>query len=168
MSDTARLRQAALQESLLRSLTGTGPPPEGVDRDRLDASASSLSVKRARSVARAWPGLAEALGEEFSALFSRYASGSSIPALGGPLADGWAFARWLARQGRLPAAGRLERLGVALHHREVAEGLVPRRGPAIRIAWIDPPGQLVFAARWSRRREFWWRIWKPLASLRLG
>ncbi len=168
MNDDARRRQAALQESLLRSLTGKGDAPEGLDRDRLAVAGHSLAVKRARSVSMAWPGLAEALSESFAAEFASYAAGSSIPALGGPLADGWAFAGWLARQGRLPAAGRLEQLGVSLHHREIPEGLVPRRGPAIRAAWLDPPGQLVLAARWSRGRGLWWTIRKPWSRRRPG
>ncbi|MFO0891904.1 MAG: hypothetical protein U0790_22560 [Isosphaeraceae bacterium] len=164
MSETSRRRLAALQESLLRSLTGTGPPPEEVDPERLELAATSLAVKRARSVALAWPGLAEALGPRFSEEFAAFAAVTTLPALGGPLADGMAFARWLLRRGPLPAPARLDHLVVSLRYDSRPEGLVPRRGPALKWAWIDPPGRFVVAARWWPGREAWLRLPMPFLS----
>lgn len=166
MTEAARLRQAALQEALIRSLTGDGRPPEGVDRDRLAASARTLAVKRSRSVAAIWPSLAASLDDRFATEFAEFAATVSLPARGGPLADGWAFARWLTDRGTFPSAARIERLSVALRFRETSEGLEPRRGPVVRVAWMAPHGQPVLAARWAGRFEFWIPLWIP--HLRLG
>jgi hypothetical protein len=158
MTGEARRNLAELQASLLRSLTCSGQVPEGIDRDRAEAAGVSLSIKRARSVARAWPDLAAALGNEFGARFADFAAGTPLPARGGPLADGLNFALWLARHSPLPASARLEQLAVTLRYRSHPDGLEPRRGPALRWAWIDSPGQLVIAVRWSRHRESWLRL----------
>jgi hypothetical protein len=139
-----------------------------MDPERLELAATSLAVKRARSVARAWPGLAAALGPEFEARFAEFAVGTLIPSRGGPLADGFAFAGWLDSQGLLPAAGRLEQLAVSLRFRTCPEGLEPRRGPALTWAWIDPPGQLVVAACWSPSRVFWVRLPLPWHGRRVA
>ena len=106
----ARDRLAAGQAALVRALVGGGPVPGGFDPGRVRATSTALARKRAREVARAWPALAAELGEDFTGEFLAYAAGRPPPARGGALADGLAFARALAVQGRLPGEARVERL----------------------------------------------------------
>jgi hypothetical protein len=82
--------------------------PEGFEPDRVRATAAALARKRAREVARAWPVLAADLGEVFTDRFVAFAAGRPPPATGGAMADGLAFARALARQGRLSDGARVE------------------------------------------------------------
>jgi hypothetical protein len=146
---------AAEQADLVRVLTGTDPAPPGFDPDRLQAAAASLARKRLQAVKRAWPVLSNALGESLASLFAAYAAGHPLPEHGGPLADGWAFARTLAREGQLPEAARLELLAVELRHTACADGLIPRRGLAIRTILLRRPYRWVLAIRLPRRREYW-------------
>jgi hypothetical protein len=103
-----RERLAGEQAALVRALVGGGPVPGGFDPDRVRATSDALARKRAREVARAWPALAAELGEGLTARFLADAARRPPPARGGALADGLAFARALARQGRLSGDARVE------------------------------------------------------------
>lgn len=159
-SAEARARLAAQQAALVTALMAGGAPPAGFDVTRLRAAADSLARKRAGAVARAWAGLARALGRRFGELFTAYAEMSPLPREGGPLADGRAFARWLARRGELPQAGRLQALAVDLRYSEDRDGLVPRRWPACRFAWLGQPRRLIVAVWLPRLGEY--RLTIPL------
>jgi hypothetical protein len=111
----SRARLAAEQAALVRALVDGGPVPGGFDPERVRATSAALARKRAREVARAWPVLAAELGEDFTGRFLAFAAGRPPPARGGALADGLAFARALARQGRLPGEARVEALLAAAH-----------------------------------------------------
>jgi hypothetical protein len=143
----AQDRLAAQQAALVRALTGQGEIPPGFDTGRIESAADALLRKRIRSVARAWPGLAAALGERFVERFAAYARRTHLPRLGGPLADGRAFARALESAGDLPDAGRLEALAVDLRWVRRPDGLVPRRGPYLQAILLRAPRRLVVAAR---------------------
>lgn len=145
------IRQAALVDALI---SGRAAPP-GFDSQRVLAAAESLARKRARSVLRAWPRLAYAMGPEFGLRFAEYAAASSIPEKGGPLADGHAFARWLRAHDRLPDAGCLELMAVALRYRRVPAGLVRRRGPVLRMAWFHASRRIILAVRLPSLGERW-------------
>jgi hypothetical protein len=132
---------------LLDSLTRGSAPPPGFDADRLQLAAVTLAVKRRREAAHAWPDLAAALGAQFRPLFDDFAARTPLPARGGPRADGRAFAQDLDRRGALPDAGRLEVLQVDLQQRRCHDGLVPRRGPALRLAFLRRSRQLVVGLR---------------------
>jgi hypothetical protein len=106
----SRARLAAEQAALVRALVDGGPVPGGFDPERVRATSAALARKRAREVARAWPGLAAELGPDFTQLFLGGAARRPPPARGGALADGLAFADALAWQGRLPPTARVERL----------------------------------------------------------
>jgi hypothetical protein len=135
----ARDRLAAGQAALVRALVGGGPVPGGFDPGRVRATSTALARKRAREVARAWPVLAAELGGEFTGRFLAFAAGRPPPARGGALADGLAFARALAGQGRLPGNARVEALLAAAH-------LSP--SPARLAATLaGPPRRLVVTVR---------------------
>ena len=142
-----RTRLAEQQAELLRALTGQGTPPPGFAEGRLGAAAEALVRKRCRAVARAWPGLARALGSKFADRIAGHVARTPLPEHGGPLADGRAFALELSASGELPDEGRLELLAVDLHHTRCGDGLVPRRGPALKFAYLRQRRRLVVALR---------------------
>jgi hypothetical protein len=154
----ARARLAAQQAELMRALSGQAPAPEGADAERFQAAANALARKRLRSVARAWPALAGALGNGFSEHFAAFAAQTAMPSEGGPLADGRAFAYFLARTGHLPDAGRLEALAVDLRFAPCAGGLRRRRGPAFKMAMLRQPQRLVLALQLQWFGEKWFAL----------
>jgi hypothetical protein len=154
----ARARLAAQQAALVTALMARGEPPAGFDAARLRAAAASLARKRARAAARAWPGLAQALGPRFGGLFAAYAEAVTLPHQGGPLADGRAFAGWLAARGELPEAARLQAMAVDLHYAATRTGLVPRRRPTVRVAWLRRSRRLIVAVRLPWLGERWLSI----------
>jgi hypothetical protein len=154
-SDQTRASLAQRQAALVNALVTASEAPPGFDSRRVLAAAESLARKRARSSARAWPSLALALGPEFDERFAAYASATPMPAKGGPLADGYGFARWLSARGWLPEAGRLEAMGVELRYRRVRAGLLRRRWPALRVMWSRPSRRLTLAFRFPSIGERW-------------
>src|SRR5215217_3750391 len=112
---TARERLAAEQAALVRALVDGGPVPGGFDPERVRATSAALARKRAREVARTWPGLAAELGPDFTGRFLADAARRPPPARGGALADGLAFADALAGEGRLPDSARVERMAARAH-----------------------------------------------------
>jgi hypothetical protein len=147
-----------MQAALVGALTGGAAPPEGFDTARLAAAARSLAGKRRRAAARAWPNLAASLGDRFRERFAAFAAETLLPRWGGPLADGFAFARWLKARGELPDAGRLELFGAELRYCARVDGLVPRRYPAFRVALLRRSRCCVLALRWPSLGESWWRL----------
>lgn len=141
----ARARLADQQAALVTALMAQGEPPADFDVVRLRAVAAALTRKRVRAAARAWPGVARALGRRFGELFAAYAEATTLPRQGGPLADGRAFARWLAARNELPESGRLQELAVDLRYTGNPDGLVPRRTPACRAAWLRRSRRLIMA-----------------------
>jgi hypothetical protein len=127
------------------ALTAGSQLPAAFDAARLHATAASLARKRARATARAWPGLTRALGRRFGRLFAAYARTTLLPRSGGPLADGRAFALWLADREELPEAGRLQALDVDLRFVATPDGLVSRRWPTCQAAWLRQSGRLAVA-----------------------
>jgi hypothetical protein len=146
LSFDARTGLARRQAAVVEALVAGGPAAPGFDETRLRAAAESLARKRSRTAARAWPELARALSNRWGGLFARYANASPLPSSGGPLADGRAFARWLAACGLLPEAGRLQALAVDLEYSTGPEGLVPRKWPALRGSVLAESGWLLAAA----------------------
>ena len=154
MSTEARTRLAARQAELVGALAGQRPAPTGFDGDRLQAASAALAAKRRSAVARAWPDLPPALGERFAEHFDKYAQTAPLPRLGGPLADGRAFLRWLTARGVCPEACKLPALAVDLRWKTTAGGLVPRRGPALRAARIDTRLVIALQLPWLGERCF--------------
>jgi len=136
-----------MQSALLRSLGGQAEPAQGFDRRELEAAAHSLRRKRARAAARAWPSLFAALGVQADGSFADFAKAMPLPEVGGPLADGRAFVDYLASDGQLPDAGRLEAFFVDLHHTRTQRGLVPRKGTTLKVAMLTQLRRIVVGFR---------------------
>jgi hypothetical protein len=148
-SPEARARLAAQQADLVRGLLGQDAPPADFDIGRVQAASRALASKRMRAGAQAWPALAKALGDAFSPRFADYAASTTIPRCGGPLADGRAFARFLAGTGDLPDPGRAQAFWVDLQFYE-HEGLKSRRGLAFAVALLRDSRRLLLGARIPR------------------
>jgi hypothetical protein len=158
MSTEARQRLAARQAELVCALAGKGGAPSGFDAARLHAASVALARKRRSVVARAWPALPAALGEHYAERFDAYAQTTPLPRVGGPLADGRAFLRWLAAAGVDVAAFSLPALAVDLRYRTIEDGLVPRRGPALKATIVRAPRRLVIALRLPWLGDTWLSI----------
>jgi len=163
MSDDARSLLAQQQAELARALCEDSHSLQGFDRDRLQATSDALHAKRLRGMARAWPGLAESLGDRLAEEFAAYAAATHLPSEGGPLADGHRFATWLAARGELSDQARLERLDVDLHFFATAAGLFPRRWPMVTSTYLAQSGRLVLAAIWPGWGQ--WRCTVPFGWL---
>jgi hypothetical protein len=133
------------QAALIAALMTDAAAPAGFDADRLRAAADALAFKRARAVLHAWPGLQRSLGATYRAWFAAYATRHPIPALGGPLADGRAFVRELASKVRLADDVRVQALALDSRFRCTRAGLVRRRVPVPRLAWLPDTGALAVA-----------------------
>lgn len=143
LSAEARARLVTQQATLVSALVGRGEAPAKIDAMRFRAAAAALARKRARAVARAWPGLAQSLGKRFGSQFAAYAEGAHLPRFGGALADGRVFAHWLAVKGDLPEAGKLQALAIDLSFRRNQEGLLPRRWLTCKATWLHQSRRLI-------------------------
>ena len=114
------------------------------------ATSAALAGKRAREVARAWPVLAADLGEGFTGRFLADAARRPPPARGGALADGLAFARALARQGRLSPNARVEAM--------LAAARLSGRRARLAATLAGPPRRLVVTVRAPGLGERWLSI----------
>jgi hypothetical protein len=152
-----------MQAGLVRALTGHAAAPPGFNAARVEAAADALLAKRRRAVARAWPALVHSLGEEFRSRFDAFARTTPLPSRGGPLADGWAFAAAMARQGPLPEAVLQQALAVRLRYRQRKEGLIPRRGLSMTGAAIPETGRLLLGIRLAGAGERWFSLPFPFS-----
>lgn len=136
------------QAALLAALAGQGPLLTTWDVERVRATALALVHKRSRSVARTWPSLQAMLGDDYAACFERYASLQPLPPDGGALADGRAFASWLAPLNDWSDAVHRQALNVDLHHTRGKTGLHARKGPSLHLAWLPASRHWLLAVRW--------------------
>ena len=132
---------AAAQARLVTALHGAAPPPDGFDHEQVRTAAEALLNKRMRGVEKAWPQLAQSLGHDFRHLFARYAAAFPSHPIGGPTADGIAFAQWLNRAKSLADDARLELAAV-----QVATGF------PIRVLALRGRRRFAIVARLAHRR----------------
>jgi hypothetical protein len=151
MPAEARANLGTMQFDLVAALVDEQSPPSGFDAGRVQIAAQSLRNKRERAVARAWPGLRGQIEEHFAA----FASETPLPREGGPFADGWAFAEWLARRTELPDAARLHLLAAEMRHVRTRDALFPRDGLCIRLVRLRVSRRLVIAIRLPLLGEHW-------------
>src|SRR5262249_47592483 len=153
---------AAQQAALVKALTSGTAPPADFDVARIEAAAEALARKRCRGVARTWPALRRALAESFEPRFAAFSAATPLPEDGGPLADGRAFARFLAAAGVLPEEARLELMAVDLSYVSTNRGLLPRRGFTMRIAVLRRACRLVLGIRMPWFGVRWLSINAPM------
>lgn len=156
MSD-ARQELAAAQAALLQSLLGAAEVPEGFAFAAIGATSLTLSRKRRRSVARAWPELARGLGTAFRETFADYAWSFPSSPQGGPLVDGWRFARRLKADGTLPPSARGELAAFELQHR-VREGRAQHRRLGVKLVVLHGPRRIAVGVALPRAGARWWSV----------
>lgn len=152
------------QADLMAALAGNAAVPAGFDASRVQATRTALAAKRRQAVAHVWPALAQWLGPDYTAHFTRYASHVPLPAEGGPLADGRAFARWLAPTQTLSDAVAWQALGVDLRFAHSQRGLTPRRTPSLRLLRLPQARSWVLGLRVPRLGEWYWQSPKARAA----
>ena len=136
MTDAARAAIARQQRELLTSLR-SGIAPKEFDAQQIRLCSRSLIRKRAREAAEAWPAHAAWLGARFEPLFETFASMHAPCAEGGPLADGYQFIEDARKEfADAPRSVRVEWFMVQLRWDRTMEGLRPRTGLCVRIAWM--------------------------------
>jgi hypothetical protein len=135
---SARERLAEAQAALVRALAQGASAPTGFDAERVQAAAAELLSKRRRWVQRTWPRLAAALGESFRSRFEAWARENPMELEASPLVDGRRFAGALLATKEFPDAAREELLFFELNYRLTEQGLVPRRGLALRTLSVGP------------------------------
>jgi hypothetical protein len=128
MVSPARAELAATQLALARALLDEGPVPPGFDVERVKLLAGTLSHKRARSAAAAWPSLQRLLGAHFYSRFSDVVSPLPLAREHGPLFDGLRLAERLEAEQRLDAPTAAALASVRLRYRAVPNALEPRAG----------------------------------------
>lgn len=163
MHTEARKRLAAAQLELVRALVSNEIAPAEFDSSRIQATADALLLKRSHSVAHGWPGLARSLGSAFDEHFAAYARSRPIVHEGGPLADGRAFARALARAGVLADEAALETLAFDLRYLVSSERVIARRGVSFGAALLKQSLWFVIAIRLPLLGERWINV--PLKIL---
>jgi hypothetical protein len=127
LSDEARASLAEQQAQLVAALVNSGSKvPEGFDPGRVGLAARTLASKRRKSVRRAWPVLADALGERFEAFFDRFAAEHPVDPTG-PAADARAFTDWLESRGLLPQTLQRDQFASRLWRNRFPLALAMRR-----------------------------------------
>jgi hypothetical protein len=155
MHTDARTRIAAGQLELVRALVGNEFAPEGFDSLRIQAAADALLLKRAHSVARAWPELARSLGATFDERFARYARSRPMLQDGGPMLDGRRFAHSLARGGHLADDASVEVLAFDVRNSVKGDKVVARRSIWIGAVFLRQSLRLIIAIRLPLFGERW-------------
>ena len=155
MHADARTRIAADQLEVVRALVGNEIAPDGFDRARIQAAADALLLKRAHSVARAWPELARSLGPTFDERFARYARSQPMLQGVGPMLDGRRFAHLLAREGHLADDASVEVLAFDARNRVNGDGVAARRRIWIGAAFLRQSVRLIIAIRLPLFGERW-------------
>ncbi len=134
------------QTELLCALVDGRDFPEGFEADKAADASRSLRRKRGRTVAKAWPALALALGPRFDERFGAFARGAAAPALGDALADGLAFARTLDGS-ELSEDARVELLFARARLVHRAGRPRWRRGPFLSAITLHEPRRLLVVVR---------------------
>lgn len=161
MIDPGTLGQVrAAQARFVAAMVGATPPPEGVNAPDFERARAALQRKRARALARAWPGLSQALGGDLPAQFDRFARDTPLPARGGALADGRAFLAWLKKAGCFPTRMSFDVMLVDLRFRQSSRGLDARTGPSLRCTLHDPRWRVCFGIRAAFAGRVLERIWR--------
>jgi len=97
-----RHRLASLEAEFLRSLSTGGPYPSGSDLRGMRATSQILWTKRVRTMARAWPELAQLFGKSLNAHATELLAGTALPPGDHAVQDGLMLARHLEAAGSIP------------------------------------------------------------------
>lgn len=145
--DGPRHRLASLEAEFLRSLSTGGPYPSGSDLRGMRATSQLLWAKRVRTMARAWPELAQLLGKGLNERATELLASTPLPPGDHAVQDGLIVACHLEAAGTIPDSLRLRMLGVRLRYRRKRGRLVQRPRPALGFTYLRQSGRLICALR---------------------
>lgn len=130
----------------LSALNDSSAAPPGFDAKRFQAARDQLHAKRLHMMARAWPSLPQALGDDWRRQ-ARAVLGD-VPRRGGEhaLADGFLVAKRLGMQGPLPPDLQIRILLVRVRYCWRTGELVARKQPAWLLELISWATTMVFAS----------------------
>lgn len=98
MSNDARATIELEQSNFVKAMLDKKVVPPGFDQKRFSLAKSVLAKKRANSIKKSWPSIAQHLGDDFSCHFQSYVQRVSLPKYQSSLVDGRLFARFLNRR----------------------------------------------------------------------
>jgi len=145
--EKARRRLASMEAEFIRSLLAGGPYPAGSDLRGMQATSQLLRSKRLRHLAKAWPELAQILGNAFSERAIELLDSNGLRQPAHAVQDGLTLALELRAEGPIPDGLRLRLLTVQLRYRWQRGRLVRRPGPAVGWAYLRQSRRLVVALR---------------------
>lgn len=157
MGSAARAELTALQAALARALCDEGAVPPGFDAERVAVLKGTLSHKRARSAAQAWPSLQRLLGVHYWPAFTEVVAPTPLAREHGPLFDGYRLAEKLERERRLDAPTAAALAAVRLRYRRQGETLVARSGVTLSRARASDGLALAVRLPGLGQHVFWLR-----------
>jgi hypothetical protein len=150
--DGPRHRLASLEAEFLRSLSTGGPYSSNSDLRGMRATSQILWTKRVRTMARAWPELAQLLGKSLNEHATELLAGTPLPPGDHAVEDGLMLARHLEGAGSIPDGVGLRMLSVKLRYRWQRGHLVRRSRPAAGCVYLRRSRRLICAVRVGGRR----------------
>ena len=138
----------------LLALNDSSQAPSGFDAKRFQAAREQLDAKRLRMMAKVWPSLPKALGDDWRRQSRAVLRG--VRRRGGEhaLADGFLVAKSLGMQGPLPRELRIQMLLVRVRYRWCAGELVPHGQPAWLLDLISWSIEKLFALHSQTKARF--------------
>jgi hypothetical protein len=154
MAHDARRRLGLQEAELVASLTSLGPTPLRMDLQRIAAIRRALALKRVRVVARAWPSLRQALGDDFERVALGVLATAPMAARFPAIADGLAIAEHCRCTGAINDPVRLALLDIRVNWTSSGSAFRRRRWPWVGVTTLRDSGRIAVAAR-LRRSHIW-------------
>lgn len=150
----ARRRLALQEASLIGALTMFSSAPAGMDMERVAVTRRQLILKRLRVVARAWPSIRQALGDDFERVGFEVLAEAPMAARHHGVADGLAIAEHCRVNGLGGDVARLALLDYRSRWIVRAGSLCSRVGPWLGVARLPNGGRFAVAIRLRRTRTW--------------
>jgi hypothetical protein len=141
-----------MEAELLASLTSVGPPPKGMSVRHVAAARRGLALKRVRVVARAWPRLRRALGDDFERVALQVLAAFPMASRFHAVSDGRAIAEHCRHAGSINDGVRIALLDVGVHWTSKGDGLCRRKLPWLAVARLPDSRRVAVAVRLIRTR----------------
>ena len=136
-----------MEAEFMRSILAGGPYAPDSDLRGMRAASQLLQEKRVRTLARAWPELADALGNDFTDRVTDVLAGTALPPGDHAVHDGLMVTRHLEAAGPISDSLRLRMLATSLRYRRKRGLLVQSSRPALGFTYLRQSGRLACALR---------------------
>jgi hypothetical protein len=139
-----------MEAELVASLTSVGPPPKGMSVRHVAAARRGLALKRVRVVARAWPSLRRALGDDFERVALEVLAALPMASRFHSVSDGQAIAEYCRYTGSINDGVRIGLLDVAVTWTSKGDGPCRRKLPWLAVARLPDSRRIAVAVRLIR------------------